>query len=274
MTLWMIRGGTNDVYLPACREYGVALLGFGPLGDLTKVTSKAELRAKIAAAYHKQDKAEGTISKWAGEIWSFIGEMRAGDGIIMPYQTGQRLMLGRWLDGRYRYRKDLSDEGRHVRPVQWIGDVDRQQISTPLWEQLKGRCTVKRLSDDRHEFAQIAGEPAQGKQVGIEAPDSASEGERWQRERMVLSRSTAIVQKAWATNIEVNAGIGCCEVCSFQSVDRGMFDVHHLTPVALGRRETKVDDLAVLCPRCHRQAHRKPGTAPFSLIELRSMFQK
>jgi predicted HNH restriction endonuclease len=36
-----------------------------------------------------------------------------------------------------------------------------------------------------------------------------------------------------------------------------MFDAHHLQPLAAGIRESRVDDLVVLCPTCHRWAHVK-----------------
>ncbi|MER8536669.1 HNH endonuclease [Mesorhizobium sp. M1005] len=36
-----------------------------------------------------------------------------------------------------------------------------------------------------------------------------------------------------------------------------MFDAHHLQPLAAGNRESRVDDLVVLCPTCHRWAHAK-----------------
>ena len=36
-----------------------------------------------------------------------------------------------------------------------------------------------------------------------------------------------------------------------------MFDAHHLQPLAVGIRESRVDDLVVLCPTCHRWAHAK-----------------
>ena len=44
----------------------------------------------------------------------------------------------------------------------------------------------------------------------------------------------------------------------------GMYDVHHRKPISEGQRETKLDDLAVLCASCHRLIHR---IAPMMTVE-------
>ncbi|HFE45078.1 MAG TPA: hypothetical protein ENJ18_06225 [Nannocystis exedens] len=38
-------------------------------------------------------------------------------------------------------------------------------------------------------------------------------------------------------------------------------ECHHLHPIALGERETKIDDFVSLCPTCHRVVHiHEPNT--------------
>lgn len=53
-------------------------------------------------------------------------------------------------------------------------------------------------------------------------------------------------------------------------------EAHHLTPVAsLEGRPTKLDpknDFAVLCPDCHRMAHRRKAN-PYTLDELSEMIK-
>ncbi len=63
-----------------------------------------------------------------------------------------------------------------------------------------------------------------------------------------------------------------CEACGFRDEYRAMFDVHHLKPLAAGKRKTTLDDLAVLCPTCHRWAHAKSANRlrPIPVEEIRT----
>jgi hypothetical protein len=64
-------------------------------------------------------------------------------------------------------------------------------------------------------------------------------------------------------------GVPTCEACNFQNDDSAMFDAHHPTPLAAGSRTTHAEHLQILCPTCHRRAHRGPDRLqPFSLHEL------
>jgi len=52
-----------------------------------------------------------------------------------------------------------------------------------------------------------------------------------------------------------------CQICDYKmSIDgKYIIECHHLNPIALGERETSLNDLASLCPTCHRIVHmRKP----------------
>lgn len=56
-----------------------------------------------------------------------------------------------------------------------------------------------------------------------------------------------------------------CDLCAFEPLalnprppnPRGLLDVHHKNPIAEGARLTTVNDLALLCPICHRHEHQK-----------------
>jgi len=47
--------------------------------------------------------------------------------------------------------------------------------------------------------------------------------------------------------------------CNFADAAGSMFDAHHLRPLAVGARESRLDDLVVLCPTCHGWAHEGRG---------------
>lgn len=59
-----------------------------------------------------------------------------------------------------------------------------------------------------------------------------------------------------------------CQACGFHLKigHRHVIDCHHLYPVALGVRETILEDLVSLCPTCHRIAHTRD--VPLELADI------
>lgn len=95
------------------------------------------------------------------------------------------------------------------------------------------------------------------------------EGKRfWTRQRKAeRDRELAKAAKRRATR----AGRIECEACGFRDGEPSMFDAHHKHPLEAGERVTRVEDLAVLCPTCHRWAHARAEDRlqPLSVGEVR-----
>ena len=60
-----------------------------------------------------------------------------------------------------------------------------------------------------------------------------------------------------------------CMACQFIPRADSQLDVHHLDPIAEGQRQTKLDDVVVLCANCHRLAH--STQPPISLESLQTI---
>lgn len=66
-----------------------------------------------------------------------------------------------------------------------------------------------------------------------------------------------------------------CEVCNFESSEaydvEGVIDAHHVVPLhKIGESVTTMDDLALVCPTCHRVLHKhRPIITPASMILVR-----
>lgn len=103
----------------------------------------------------------------------------------------------------------------------------------------------------------------------IPASAGAEEGERVWKLQLKTERSSALAGAAKALNIQ-KYGRLTCEACGFFHSDSAMFDAHHPTPLAVGKRHTLAEHLEVLCPTCHRRAHRKSQLDPFALHEIKS----
>jgi 5-methylcytosine-specific restriction protein A len=98
---------------------------------------------------------------------------------------------------------------------------------------------------------------------------SAEEGKSvWKLQRKI-ERDSAVAKAAKRLNRERH-GSFTCEACGFAHADGAMFDAHHPTPLAVGKRTTFPEHLQILCPTCHRRAHRKSPLDPYQLDELRA----
>lgn len=83
------------------------------------------------------------------------------------------------------------------------------------------------------------------------------EGERIWKLSQQIERDPKLRSEAKARNRAKNGGVLKCEACEFFDPSNSMFDAHHPQPLAVGVRESRADDLVVLCPTCHRWAHAK-----------------
>ncbi len=85
----------------------------------------------------------------------------------------------------------------------------------------------------------------------------SAEGKRVWKLSQEAERAPELKREAKELNRARNGGVIICEACQFSDPLGSMFDAHHLQPLAAGIRESRVDDLVVLCPTCHRWAHAK-----------------
>jgi 5-methylcytosine-specific restriction enzyme A len=61
-----------------------------------------------------------------------------------------------------------------------------------------------------------------------------------------------------------------CALCSYDPIRRGatqaqacaILDAHHKVPVRAGERLSRVEDLVLLCPTCHREVHQRISSIP------------
>ncbi|MBS0240147.1 MAG: HNH endonuclease [Proteobacteria bacterium] len=102
-------------------------------------------------------------------------------------------------------------------------------------------------------------------------PSSKSEeGKRVFKLQRAIERDPKMAKEAKRLNY-ARYGAITCEACGFAHSDSAMFDAHHPTPLAVGKRTTLPEHLLVLCPTCHRRAHRNAPTPlnPYTLDELK-----
>jgi len=100
---------------------------------------------------------------------------------------------------------------------------------------------------------------------------SVAEGKLRLIDHIVKERNHKIVREK--KQQAINSKTLNCEVCtfSFQKVyQTNYIECHHLSPISIGGvRETKLEDLALVCANCHRMLHTKFDGCFLSIEELR-----
>lgn len=129
----------------------------------------------------------------------------------------------------------------------------------------------ERFADDREALARVVAE-LRARAEAMDAPTQPEEEEaeavegkilfrqhrRRERSRTLVNEKKAQVKKA--------TGRLACEVCdldfeeTYGEPGKGFIECHHLIPLAeVGESPTKLSDLALVCPNCHRILHRAPA---------------
>ncbi|WP_298746934.1 HNH endonuclease [uncultured Serinicoccus sp.] len=105
-----------------------------------------------------------------------------------------------------------------------------------------------------------------GEEEEYEAPEGRilfREHRRYERDRKLIAKKKAAVLK--------KTGRLACEVCDFESSEaydvKGVIDIHHVVPLhKIGESVTTMNDLALVCPTCHRVLHKhRPIITPGEL---------
>lgn len=270
MTFWLYRPGRKDKFLNEVLEFGWLVLSFYGTPDLSRITDKEELRAIMQEAY--PDRSAPTVTRFTNEVANFLWSMTPGDDVLMPFDSGRKFFLGKVLPEPYRFVPDLPIRANHIRSALWHTQFGRDVIPDDLWRTLQVQMTILEL--DRSYLDKLPASPAVPLPIGLALdgePHAAMEGTARLIEAKLLSRDQAVAERTWRENVLAHGGVGQCVGCGFEHPDRGMFDVHHTTPIAQGVRKTLPQDLIVLCPRCHRAAHHKRGAQPLSIAEIRAI---
>ena len=161
------------------------------------------------------------------------------------------------IDGEPRLIDDLGFRDRTILTNAYDSVIRDDEKIRQLWEALKDRSVSRRwdvqLPPGFHD-------PGKVQMFGTLYPkltSSSAEGKRVWKQSLAVERDPRLRREAKALNRSKNGGVIVCDACGLSDHKDAMFDAHHLRPLAVGERESRVDDLSVLCPTCHRWAHAK-----------------
>ncbi len=261
-----------------------AVMCFGSRGDAAKKDKGHYSQARITAEKAQEQPYFVTIGggkhvpdELRGRAIELVRTTGAyGETTAFVKGDSLRKRLGQWpvavvlsevyaIDGEPLLVDELGFEDMNILANAYDRVMrNTDQIHT-LWNALKDRNVSRRW-----EVQVPSGfrDPGGVKLIGTLYPKlntKSSEGKKIWKLSKEIERDTRLKREVKAQNRAKNGGALRCEACGFSDTLDGMFDAHHLQPLAAGVRESRTDDLVVLCPTCHRWAHVKASDLPSPL---------
>lgn len=151
MSAWMIHAGRGGRNVEQFREQDVVAIGWAEMGDCSSLRTREDFRERYTRSY------PGDTNKWriglqSGQIFRFAREMRVGDFVLTPDSPRREIMIGKVV-GEYAFVRGTVSDGDedypHVRRVQWLKTVSRDDMADGLRAAAGGATTVFKL--DGHE---------------------------------------------------------------------------------------------------------------------------
>ncbi len=147
--MWMVRAGEGGFLAEDFVSKGAVAVGWGELGDLGDVGDRDELERMMRESYPEFRKMQMAMS--LGQIARVRLEIKADHNVLTYNPQTRTYHVGR-VTGDYAYEIGLmgteDNPYYHYRPVEWLGTVSRDDLSTATRNQLGAIMTLFLLTDD------------------------------------------------------------------------------------------------------------------------------
>ena len=156
-TMWMVRAGEGG-YLIEEFEKGYVAIGWRKLGDMTGVKSQDDIRAMYERAY--PDSHPSKASNAVAMLYKFRFVFTVGEKVVTYNPETRDYLIGNILSD-YAYSPGEIKDYAHLRTVEWLGRVRRDNLSLSARNTLGSTLTVFSINEDvtAELLAGLSGEP-------------------------------------------------------------------------------------------------------------------
>jgi restriction system protein len=141
----MVRAGEGGYLVDEFQERSCVAVGWERVGDLTSVTSLAEVRAAVAKAF--PEAKPGNVIITGSTLHKFRSVVRISDHVV-TYDPGKREYLLGTVTSDYRYEPGSFEHHPHLRDVSWTGRISRDALSPSSKNTLGSPVTIFEPGDD------------------------------------------------------------------------------------------------------------------------------
>jgi restriction system protein len=144
MVMWKIMAGRGSAFVDRFIDDSRIAIGWAEAGDYTHVNSREDIIKIFLAVWPEQSQRQ--IKTGASQVFRFLHEMSAGDKVVV-YDPDERIYhVGRVL-GEPKFDPEWNERLPVNRDVEWIGNVNRDDLSQPTKNTLGALMTLFKLSD-------------------------------------------------------------------------------------------------------------------------------
>ena len=156
-TMWMVRAGSGG-YLIEYFEEGYIAIGWRELGDMTKVKNQDKIRKMYEQAYPADSLSK--TSNAVAMLYKFRFVFAIGEKVVTYNPDTREYLIGE-ISSDYYYSPGEIEDHAHLREVEWLGRVSRDDLSLSARNTLGSTLTIFSINEDvtAELLAGLAGEP-------------------------------------------------------------------------------------------------------------------
>jgi len=141
---WVVRAGRGAARLDEFLDNNVVGVGWNLLPDLKAYESRKQILELVKQAWPEWKPGKQSAS--AGQLYRFAHEISDGDRIL-TYDPHRRIYNVASVVGDYQYQSGKIEDFPHLRAVNWVGEVNRDLLSTSAKNSLGAISTLFLVPD-------------------------------------------------------------------------------------------------------------------------------
>jgi len=237
--MWMVRAGEGGSLISEFITNNLIAIGWHEFGDLTSFDKYSKIKSAVRATY--PDYKDGAVSISASQLKKYRMDFDIGDNVV-TYDPSKRIYHVGKIVSDYKFDTSIK-EYPHVRIVEWIGSVSRDDLSTSTKNTLGGISTLFEIGEDsKNEIL--------SKIQGIEKDEEETAAEKEEMDQIkldIVNRSHEFIKDKllalhWEEMQELVAGLlrgmGYRTIVSAPGPDRGRDII--ASPDGLGLKDPKI----------------------------------
>ena len=143
--MWMVRAGEGARLFDHFMSKNIVAVGWCSLdSDIANIKTRDEMARRMKQAYPELRKHQ--LSSQTGQIYRFAAEFGIGD-YVLSYDSKERKYPVGKITSDYQYKKGICEDYAHYRQVEWLGTINRDDISTSTRNSLGAISTIFEIKD-------------------------------------------------------------------------------------------------------------------------------